>query len=299
MSRIIKTTVFICFSFVLLFIIIFFKLSSYSNLILYPKKPDLNNVPAHWKVKAKNPKDYGLEYETVFFVTGDGITLRGWFIPGKLNKAVILVHGFEANRVKMLKYSSFLNEAGYNILLFDLRYFGESQGKFCSMGYYEKNDIKAAVSFLKNRGLNEIGIVAESMGAVATIFALGEQMDIRCAVLDSGFFDLEKVLLYRGMRDKHLSAWMAKPIVLTVERVLGCYMEQLSAGRGIDKVRTPLYFICGKNDIKVPFRECVELYTNANNPKFFWETDCGHTQSFSVYPREYKLKVLGFLNKYL
>lgn len=299
MTRIVRKAIFACLVFVIIFTAVFFKLCSYSNLVLYPKKPALNDPPSHWKATAKNPRDLGFEFEVVSFGTIDQVTLNGWFIPGKLNKAVILVHGFEANRVKMLKYCAFLNEAGYNILLFDLRYFGESSGKFCSMGYYEKNDIKASVSFLKNRGINDIGIIAESMGAVAVVFALEDQLNIRCAVLDSGFSDLKKVLLYRGSKDKHLSAWMLKPVIFSVERKLDRSMEQLSSGRAIRKVFTPVYVICGKNDQKVPYRQCEELYSNVNNPKFYWDADCGHAQSFNVYPLEYKDKILDFLSRYL
>lgn len=279
--------------------VIFLKLFSYSNLVLHPKKPSLNNFPSHWNVYANNPQGYGLKYESASFLTSGGLTLRGWFIPGKLQKGIILVHGFEANRAKMLKYCRFLNEAGYNILLFDLRYFGESQGEFCSMGYNEKNDIKAAINFLESKGINDIGIIAESMGGVAVILALEDKINIRCVVLDSVFSDLKKLILYTGKKDKHLSQWIAMRVVFIIEKRLRVLMEQLSASKAIKKTHVPVYVICGRGDQRVPFSQCEEIYASANDPKFFWETDCAHAQSFNVYPRDYEDKILGFFNKYL
>ena len=39
------------------------------------------------------PKDYGLEYENVFFSAADGIRLHGWFVPssnpGKNHHSVV------------------------------------------------------------------------------------------------------------------------------------------------------------------------------------------------------------------
>ncbi len=69
----------------------------------------------------------------------------------------------------MLKYRSFLNKAGLNILLFDLRYFGESKGDFYSLGCYEYKDAKATINFLKKEGIKSIGILAESMGGAASL----------------------------------------------------------------------------------------------------------------------------------
>lgn len=286
-------------SIIVLSVFISLKLISYSNLILYPKKPNGSNIPSHWNVSAANPKDYGLEYETVSIITVDGINLSGWFIPGKNKKAIILVHGFEANKIKMLRYCPFLNETGFNILLFDLRYFGESQGKYCSLGYYEKKDIQAAVKFIKDRGIRDVGILAESMGAAATVLVLKDEGAVKCAVLDSPFSDLRELLLYRGKEDKNLNHWIVKLIEFIVERRLDYSMKWVSPGNEISKINTPVFVICGQKDQEVPFEQGEELYDKANNPKFIWRVDCGHTESFNIYAQEYKNKVSRFFNKYL
>lgn len=280
-------------------IFLYLRLISYSNIIMLPKKPDSINIPSYWKVKAKNPGDYGLGYETVSFITGDGITLRGWFIPGRLKKGIILVHGFEANKIKMLKYCSFLNQAGFSILLFDLRYFGENQGKYCSLGYYEKNDVSAAVKFMTDKGIKDVGIVAESMGAVAAVLALKDERCVKCAVLDSPFSDLKELLLYRGRKDKGLNRLAIELVMFVTEKRLNYAMEWVSPQTEIKKVKNPVFIICGKRDQKITCAQCERVYKEANAPKVIWEADCGHTEAYDFYPQEYRAKVLEFLRQYL
>ena len=36
----------------------------------------------------KNPGDYGLNYKNVEFKASDGVTLRGWHIPGKATESL-------------------------------------------------------------------------------------------------------------------------------------------------------------------------------------------------------------------
>lgn len=290
----------IVLSFFIFLIYVCLKLFSYSNLIVYPKKPNSSDIPPHWNVTARTPDDYGLKYETILMRTSDGFTLKGWFIPGKFKKAVILVHGFEANKIKMLRYCQFLSDAGFGILLFDLRYFGESQGKFCSMGFYEKNDIKAAVKFLKeDKGINDIGILAESMGAAAAALCLKDEKLAKCVVMDSPFSNLKELLVYRGEKDKGLSRWLVELIVFITEKRLHYSMNWLSFEDEIKKINTPIFVICGQKDQKVPFEQCERMYNNANNSNVFWKVDCGHTEGIKVYPQEYQYKVLGFFRRYL
>ena len=83
----------------------------------------------------ESPKDYGMEYEDIEFVTEDNVTLKGWHISAKSNNLIIVVHpgyfsrvGFDPNNqglakitdieVKFLPTIKQLNKAGYSIIFF-------------------------------------------------------------------------------------------------------------------------------------------------------------------------------------
>lgn len=45
-----------------------------------------------------NPKEYGMDYEDVYFPSLDGVVLEGWFIPAPSNRLVIANHFLLGNR---------------------------------------------------------------------------------------------------------------------------------------------------------------------------------------------------------
>ncbi len=101
-------------------------------------------------VAAETPAEVGLpEWETVSFVTTDGLVLEGWLIAptGPANgHTLILVHGLSSNRGAMLERAVFLAAAGYQTLLFDLRNHGTSEGTVTTVGYLEGEDVLAAAT---------------------------------------------------------------------------------------------------------------------------------------------------------
>ena len=111
-----------------------------------------------------SPDEYGLEYETIKFKTTDKLTLRGVWIPASASdKAVIILHGHGGSYDFDLYRSPALHEAGFNVLLFDFRAHGRSEGKHMTFGYEERRDVLGAIEFLHNRGMQHIGLLGFSM----------------------------------------------------------------------------------------------------------------------------------------
>ena len=118
----------------------------------------------------RDPSSLNIEYESVSFQTADGLTLKGWFIPHKDKKsdAVIIVgHGYPFSKSDVLSFAPFLHKH-YNLLFFDFRYFGESEGRYTTVGWKEQEDVLAALSYLKTRtdiNKEKIGAIGFSLSA--------------------------------------------------------------------------------------------------------------------------------------
>jgi len=54
---------------------------------------------------------------------------------------------------------------------------------------------------------------------------------------------------------------------------------------------TPKLFIHSKGDKSVPFSQGVAVYSNAPEPKVFWEYEGNHLESASKFPKEYIQKI--------
>ena len=146
-----------------------------------------------------NPKNYGLDYENVTFQANDGIKLKGWLIKGSKDKVIIQTHfGVFCSRagytnqgkgflkgypedINFLRQAKYLNEAGYTVLMYDMRNHGESDSAmdhFISYGPEEAKDVIAAVDFISNHPDYKdasIGLFSICMGQGATVSAYGRE----------------------------------------------------------------------------------------------------------------------------
>jgi dienelactone hydrolase len=151
------------------------------------------------------PPELGLRAEPVEFSSDDGVALRGWFVhrsgdDGAPAPAVVFVHGWGWNRlgnqaghtllpdrtVRFLPAARALAEAGFHVLLFDLRNHGESTAAWpVTFGVRESRDVVGAVAMLRKRpdvDRRRIGAIGYSMGANAVIYAIPRCQPIRAAV---------------------------------------------------------------------------------------------------------------------
>jgi pimeloyl-ACP methyl ester carboxylesterase len=142
------------------------------------------------------PGDLKMGYEDVSFKTADGLTLRGWHIPAARTsaKTVILLHGYPADKGNILPALAFLHE-DFNLLLFDFRYLGQSEGSYSTIGAKEVEDLLAAIQFLKNRGTTEVGVWGFSMGGAVALMAVPQAPEIKAVVSESSYASLAGMAL--------------------------------------------------------------------------------------------------------
>ena len=70
-------------------------------------------------------------------------------------KAAIICHGHTMNRLNSLKYAEIFYNSGYNVIIYDHAYFGESEGKFCTLGYYERADLSIVIDYARGEFGND------------------------------------------------------------------------------------------------------------------------------------------------
>lgn len=153
----------------------------------------------------QDPRAYGLEYDAVAFPSDDGVPLRGWFIrrandDGSPAPAIVFVHGWGWTRlgnqaghtlmpdrtVSFLEPARALADAGFHVLLFDLRNHGESGAAWpVTFGVREARDFVGAVAMLRKRpdvDKRRIGAIGYSMGANTVIYGAPRCPPIRAAI---------------------------------------------------------------------------------------------------------------------
>lgn len=153
-------------------------------------------VKSSRKPLESDPSSRGLQYEDVEFSPreGDG-TIRGWYLQSEEpDLTIILVHGINANREEggdFLDLAAELVEEGFNVLLFDLRGHGASDGDQVSYGFYERHDVLGAFDFVVSRGAapDSIGVLGRSLGAGTVLLAAAKEPRIQALVANSPYAD--------------------------------------------------------------------------------------------------------------
>jgi pimeloyl-ACP methyl ester carboxylesterase len=126
----------------------------------------------------------------------DGTTARGWLLRGSMGSpAVVLLHGYGADRSHILNLGVKLNEAtDFTILMPDQRGHGDTPHvKYTSFGGFETEDALAAIKFLRDLKVDpqtplvgqSIGLYGTELGALAAVFAAAKDENVKTLVLDS------------------------------------------------------------------------------------------------------------------
>jgi pimeloyl-ACP methyl ester carboxylesterase len=215
---------------------------------------------------------------------------------------VIILHGHNSSYDFDVYRAPALQEAGFNVLLFDFRAHGRSEGKRMTFGYEERRDVLGAIQFLHERGINSIGLLGFSYGGIVAMVTTPEYPDIKAAISDGGPARIRTAIAARGVEIgfplwlSRLIAWLI--ITLTSLR-LGVNLFGYEAIRWVSKISPrPILFIHGDQDQYLP--DFDELYAAAREPKELWRVpEAGHTTVSQWYPEEHARKVNEFFTRYL
>lgn len=249
-------------------------------------------------------KVFGLRYENVNFRAADGTQLKGWWIPGlDKSETIVVVHGVGSNRGDALVVAPFLQRAGFNVLLFDLRGHGDSGGHTISFGVHEAQDVTAAVAWAAKRS-QSVGLYAFSMGGSAALHAIGQNglPAVRAVLLDSTFADFAP--LARAQMT-FLPDNLAQPLL----EVLSFYswleidsrIEAISPSRYIGNIAPrPLLLLHGTSDGLIEPEQAKRNFAAARQPKqLHWMQGANHCGGLTTEGEAYEKRVVGFFKKHL
>ena len=283
-------------------------------------------------VGRETPATRGWDYEELTLETSDGVRLHAWFIPaalqtagadgsalpeghpqgmaaanpatpdesGRTRPAIIMVHGYPFDKSDLLGVADDLHDT-YDLLLFDLRSFGQSEGARTSLGHHERHDMIAATAYLQQRGIDRIGVWGFSLGGAVTLLTLPEAPSLRAAVVDSPFADLRTMALdyYHLPVVNHVLVFYTD---LLSRLVFGTPLADVSPARAAAQADRPLLLIHGDQDTTIPphhFEQLRSALADNGAAEFWLVAGSGHTQSHSSQPDLYRARLRAFFAQHL
>ena len=252
--------------------------------------------PRRWDV-GPPPSTRGWAYQDVSFRDGAGLTLRGWWIPGTGDRSIVMAHGWTSSRRQPYDDSAYLHAAGYNLLIFDFRGHGLSEGSYTTIGWAEPDDLRAAIGYARSRSPGPLGVIGYSMGAVAALEEAAADSRVGVVVADSPFADLASEQRYAWENQTRLPfVPFATPVQLMARLDLGFDPARVRPDEAAGQLRQPLLVIVGAADTVVPPAQGYAVFRAAHGPKQLLAVPgADHTGAYDREPVTYERVVLGFL----
>ena len=245
---------------------------SQSRLLYYPDMPS-RTVDA-------TPENIGLAYEELQLTSSDGVHLHGWYVPAQEQRGTVLFsHGNAGNIGHRLDSVRLFNRLGLNVLIYDYRGFGNSEGKTTEAGTYL--DGQAAWTWLteeKQTDPGQIVIFGRSLGA-AIAADLASRYCAAAVILESAFTSVPDMAA-------RLYPWL--PV-----RLLSRF--QYNNLDKVSRITSPLLIVHSRDDEIVPYEQGERLFEQAREPKQFLELNGGHNDGFYLSRDHYAESLAEFL----
>ena len=251
--------------------------------------------------KARSPAAsvaLGRPHESVTLITSDGLKLHASYVPSRNGAAVIAFPG----RSQPVPHARLLIRHGYGVLLLDRRGEGASEGDYNAFGWAGERDLRAAISYLRQRPDVEpdrIGGLGLSVGGELLLQTAAHTPALRAVVSE-------------GAGQRSLAEHLDNPRVGKVQRWFTGMLAQTAAVAVLSNstppdgladlvpriAPRPLLLIQAQRGN--PDEVLNEVYDRAAGPSSErWVAQGGHTGALAAAPTEYQRRVVGFFDRTL
>ncbi len=244
------------------------------------------------------------DIQKVSYFSRDGLLLAGYLIKRENAKGnLVLCHGYRGAKEFMYGYIDMFPQ--FNVLLFDFRAHGQSEGSIISIGCHEYKDVLASADFMKKhlKGVEgkdlPLVILGLSMGGAAAIKAAEIEKNIcNALILDSTFSNLKKIMARGFLVKSGLPYFPIYYVLSAMFQYFGsCDAVSMDTAAAIEKITVPVMIIHSCNDSFTKPSHSLKLYEHAGSKhaKLWIGPKCRHGWLHSYYTDLYKKKVFKFL----
>ncbi len=248
-------------------------------LLILVKYLENNSVFFPGKSINETPASVGLDHEDLYLTTKDGIKINAWLIKTHAHAPIVIfAHGNAGtigNRISKIK---FFHDLGLNILAFDYRGYGLSEGVPSESGIYL--DAQAVFDYVQTRSdvdFRRTIAYGASLGGVVMI-DLAVSRKVACLIVESSISSAKEMA-------HRMYPYLPKFL-------MSLKFDSLSK---IHQVSVPKIFLHSHQDEVVPFSMGHKLYQKALDPKEFIVTLGSHNEGALMSDPIVKEQLVRFL----
>jgi uncharacterized protein len=195
---------------------------------------------------------------------GDGVRLQGWgcrgFGGGK--GTLVYLHGVADNRASGTGVIERFGRRGFDVVAFDSRAHGESEGEACTYGFFEKRDLHR---ILDTVGPGPIVLVGTSLGAAVALQEAAADPRVTAIVAAETFSDIRTVAAERA-------PFFFTPDTIdrafrVAERQAGFRADEVNCVIAAAAIKVPVLLIHGTADADTPPAHSQRVLAALAGPK--------------------------------
>jgi pimeloyl-ACP methyl ester carboxylesterase len=147
-----------------------------------------------WRRTAVPPAPDGCEHVSL---SGVDVALSGWRCRarGEPRATIVLLHGIADNRGSWIGAIDRLTRIGFDVVAYDSRANGESEGTACTYGFLEKQDLHRVIDTIVDR---PVVLIGTSLGAAVALQEAADDPRVVAVVAAETFSDLRTIASERA-----------------------------------------------------------------------------------------------------
>lgn len=191
------------------------------------------------------------------------------FTPRATPATLFLLHGYMLSKESMLPWALQLAQAGYRVVLVDLRGHGQSTGAEVGFGKYEVNDLRQGLDQLIARGEcdADIGVIGFSYGATLALHWAAQDARLRTVIglapYNQPAETFERLAKALKVPLSHRAA--QKAAVLAAE-LLQLNWSDWAGEMAMRRLQVPTLLVGGGQDTVCPVTDLLRLREVAGSP---------------------------------
>ena len=242
--------------------------------------------------------------ESIWFHSKDGTRLHAWFLPAhnQLKDAhpdsrraptILHVHGNAGNILSHIWFTDYLPPAGFNLLIFDYRGYGQSEGAARKRSPLIE-DAAAALDYLLTRpdvDPQRLGVYGQSLGGAIAMNVMADRPELKVGVIESAFVSWREIAAcalggnHPGLLCKSLAAIM----ISDADR----------PDHAIARIQCPILLLHGDADSIIPVEHSRRLEAASNGRAKLVEFPGGDHNSLRDTNPEIESLVIDFFRQNL
>jgi len=277
-----------------------------SGLLIRPKLKRLSQLKSpHLRHFMRRNR---IRFEDIAIKSFDGTRLFGWWLSvSQASPTIVFLHGVKKNRTDVLRAALVLRRAGFNVLIFDGRAHGDSEGRYVTYGFYERRDVESAIDWLvseKKIDRNRVGLAGESMGAAIALQVAAHNPWLRAVWADSPFASLRRIAEEFCKRATGLPDAVLNPVLWTAIQIANYRgkfdVQSVNPLALAAQIKCPVYLVHGTADQLITTAHSESIHNALCGEKDIWFVEgARHARSVRHVRDEYSKRLTSFFGRQL